>query len=470
MPLLFKTFRSHSNTYAFDANTNSLIKLTREQYNALKSIENHEPTEESYEILKRIQSRGFCKNITIKSIDHPDSESMYRHLEENIENLTLQVTQNCNLRCDYCIYSGKYGTRKHAPKRMDFETAKKGIDFLISHSTKSGLVNIGFYGGEPLLELELIKRCISYIKERYPQKSVNHAITTNGTLLTPEVFYYLVSNGASIMISLDGPKGIHDQFRRYANGDGSYDDIIENVRSIRELYPDASKRITFNAVISNKADKSCTDQFFSLADIDDYYNVRMSAVNSINSTEPVVYAEHFSNKHMIETTKLLLHMLGRLDRKHVSNVIYSRRESYEQDYKYLSPMKEMPEISCPGGTCIIGSRKLFMNVDGDLFPCERVSETSEFMKIGNIETGIDLERAKALLNIGSLSSEECKNCWAILHCGKCASASDKDGECSRDHWLSSCSKSKTEFLNKLLDTIFLKENGYKFREESRYGQ
>jgi organic radical activating enzyme len=100
--------------------------------------------------------------------------------------MILQVTQQCNLRCQYCAYSGAYYNRTHNSARMSFETAKRAIDFLLARSHESDHVHVGFYGGEPLLEFDLIKRCVDYVKKSVEGRSITFGITTNATLLNDE--------------------------------------------------------------------------------------------------------------------------------------------------------------------------------------------------------------------------------------------------------------------------------------------
>lgn len=126
------------------------------------------------------------KEREIEVIEHPETPYLPHLLAHNIEQLTLQVTQNCNLRCSYCVYGGSYINRHHCNKRMDFQMAKKAIDFALERSSDSRRLSIGFYGGEPFLEFELIKQCINYVHEMVEGKDVLFTVTTNGTLLTED--------------------------------------------------------------------------------------------------------------------------------------------------------------------------------------------------------------------------------------------------------------------------------------------
>lgn len=163
--------------------------------------------------------------------------------------LTLELTQQCNLACEYCIY-GKYYSRYRQPEKepMTLDTAKSAISRFLSHECKKP--TIGFYGGEPLLEFELLKAVIAFAEPLAMQKGVDltFQITTNGTLLSEEKIHYLVAHNVNVTISLDGDKEVHDRYRVFKNAEptaqrrGSFDIIIANMERFVQLYPDYTRR------------------------------------------------------------------------------------------------------------------------------------------------------------------------------------------------------------------------------------
>ena len=161
-------------------------------------------------------------------------------LENKVENVTLEVTEKCNLRCKYCIYHPSHPEyRAFGHENMKWDVAKKAIDFFKKSIPKMQKNrHIGFYGGEPLLEIELIKKAVSYAKEVFGEKKVNFNMTTNATLLNMDIADFLVQNDFNITISLDGPRNIHNKNRIFANSNkGTFDLIMENIALIREKYP-----------------------------------------------------------------------------------------------------------------------------------------------------------------------------------------------------------------------------------------
>lgn len=134
---------------------------------------------------------------------------------------------------------------------MDFHTAKHAVDYLWNHSIDSDVVTIGFYGGEPLLEFELIKQVILYTEKKFQGKIVHYAMTTNVSLLSIDKVEFLWKHDVHLVLSLDGPKEIQEKNRIYVgNQKSSYDVAVENLNHIREKFPEYIKRMNINIVIN----------------------------------------------------------------------------------------------------------------------------------------------------------------------------------------------------------------------------
>jgi len=173
----------------------------------------------------------------IKKISlHKPTINMMEQIKWNMRNLTnftFEVTQKCNLRCKYCIYGGFYpNQRSHSNKEINFETARNAIDYifdLVKKNYRQEII-IGFYGGEPLLNFKTVKKIVKYATEIFTNRAVRFTMTTNGTLLSNEIINYIIRNNFRILVSLDGPKKIHDSKRIFKNGKGSYEIIINNLK------------------------------------------------------------------------------------------------------------------------------------------------------------------------------------------------------------------------------------------------
>jgi len=465
MALLFHAFSIPKHWYIFDANTNSVFSVNEEQYSALSAIENGDRTPENLSVLHYFQERGYCGDVVINDIQNYESEMITTHLTKNIRQIILQVTQRCNLRCEYCVFSGTYNNRVHSPKSMNFETAKKAINFLLVHSTDVEEITVGFYGGEPLLELPLIKKCVDYVNMQAPNRLVKFSLTTNGTLLVPNIYEYLRDNNFNIVISLDGPQQIHDLSRKFQNGNGSYDVIMENIKLIQSQYPESLDKILFNAVINPYVDDDCAQAYFKPNDLIPYYNYNSNFINELYSEHKINYNSAFLLSYAHGLCKVFLYMLGKMDKKHITPLLISRIGEYKTEYKRLSRILKLPPVYHPGGPCIAGAKRLFTNTDGNLFPCERVSENSELMNIGDLENGFNYEKVREIMNPAKGTSEHCKKCWMIMHCGMCAAFSDDLKGLSNKLRLSKCGSFKSNYEDMLKILCFLKEERYDFNNE-----
>lgn len=232
---LHKIFELNGKYYLYIVNTSGLFEID-ERLKKVLELEGKTSTE-IYEKVKDIFSKNEFFEL-IKSlcdldvIDNNTDENMLLAYETDCSALTLMVAQECNMRCAYCY--GDAGEYNHKGK-MSIETAKRAVDFLIKN-TKNVNLAIAFLGGEPLLNLSLIKEIVEYCHEQGEQhgKSFSYTMTTNGTLITPEVEKFLIEHKITTQISVDGLQEKHDAMRYFANGVGSYSIVLEHTESMRK--------------------------------------------------------------------------------------------------------------------------------------------------------------------------------------------------------------------------------------------
>lgn len=463
-------FKTHDNYYIYDVNTNMILSIQKDTYKYL--IENKDKLYTSdISINKEVQillSKGFLSNKHASKIEHPTSELLEYYLNNRLNTITLQVTQQCNLRCSYCAYSGTYENRIHNDKSMNIDVARKGIDILVNNSSESPKISVGFYGGEPLLRADFIKECVHYAKKQSEGKEVTFHMTTNGTLLSENIIDFLVENNFSLLISLDGPEEMHDKNRVFAaNGKGTFKSIVNNIERFNKKYPEyAKKKISFNAVLDGCTDIKCMSGF--LNDFDAIKDLRWNAslVTSQYSKQKIDIQESYRIQSKYERFKYLLYMIGRLPQKDVLR-IFDREFARLSDSMYSRSLtRSLSEKIHHGGPCIPGVRKLFMDVNGTFYPCERVSELSDVMKIGSINEGFNLEKIKRILNIGKLTEESCKDCWAFRFCYLCATYADEGTELSKEKKLANCNSVRFNAEEELKNYCTLTEFGYNFEKAS----
>jgi uncharacterized protein len=459
--MIYKVFKTRNNKYLYDRQENRIAKIDEDDYACFLDLENGIENEKSKDVLERYRKHGLCKDNELQEIEHPSSRDLRFYLEEHIENLTLQVTQDCNLRCSYCTYSGKYNNRSHAKKKISYETACKAIDFYIRHSRRSGKRNIGFYGGEPLLEIKLIKKIMSYVEENYEGKAIKYSMTTNATLLSDNIVDFLVEKNVSLMISIDGPKSIQNENRCFANGVGSFDIVIKNLSRMKERYPDYYNICMTNTVLAPNQDFGCVQGFLLNDDVMKGLIIRLSLISDTGTNEVFKYEERLVLEQRREELNQMLIMLGEIDDKWRSTLFGDFENELYKKYLSLSSSSFHSKKGHPGGPCIAGAKKTFVDVNGDIYPCEKLPELEE-MKLGNIETGFLYDKADKMINIARITEQQCKNCWAFIFCFSCVAFSVDEKGISKEKRLRKCAGVKRAALNSLKDIMRLQEYGYSF--------
>ncbi len=455
--------KSPNSGYVFDVNKNEIVDVEDDIYQyldkTLKGVDMSNADESVKQKIEQLQELGYLSSKIVKEIKHPYVDCLDTFLDRKVEKITLQLTQNCNFRCSYCAYSHNNGTqRTHSSKKMSLELAKKAVDFLLNHSQDSQEANVGFYGGEPLLEFDLIKDVIEYSEQVFTGKRLTFTITTNGTLLTDEIVEYFIAHNVDMMISLDGPKEINDKSRVFAaNGKGTFDTVFSKIQHISEEYPQLIGKISISMVMNPQNDFDDINSIFTENDLFNKIHVRSTIIDDIASEEKNVYSEEFVSKNEYHQFLAFLSSMNRIEKDKVSPIAYQNIQSIQDTMDKMFSSNGLPDVAAPGGPCVPGEMRLFISVDGDFFPCERVSETSSAMKIGSIETGFDMKKAKALLNIGSLTSEECKNCWAFNRCTLCAKYADDGETLSASRKLTNCDTTRRRVSNDLTNMILLQE-------------
>lgn len=343
--------------------------------------------------------------------------------------MTLCVTEDCNLACKYCYFSDSYEySRKPTHRKMNFETAKSSLDYFISLLKESKKYNpkkepaIGFYGGEPLLNFDLIKKCVNYISDTYSDIDLFYTITTNGTLLDEKKADFLMLHNFAIAVSLDGPQSEHDRNRVYSHGEGTYQDVICNVNRIMSSgYP----RIRSVAVFDWKSDLFCLQDFFNTESIPKLVNITMP-----NPENGCKYYNQFSREDLIKFTEMekrafelyLQSCFSKSDLTSFFDQLFGIRAS-KAIYSYPSLIPRNSFLIPYSGACIPG-RKLFVDIDGKFHVCERVNLT---IPIGDVKEGLDFERISDLIKNYLIHLDKCPTCDAKNLCGKCYQTFEREG-------------------------------------------
>lgn len=453
-----KLIKSPNGYYIYEVGRNEVIPVAKETFQYLDSLLRGENSEtEACEEADRLRTMGYLSTKHVETIEHSMTPYLPIILERRLQKITLQLTQDCNFRCKYCHYTMNDGTQRvHSKKKMDFDMIKKGILFLRDHSVDSPEVYIGFYGGEPLLVFDMLKKAVEYAEEVFEGKKVNYTVTTNATLFSEEIIEFFEQYHIQTMISLDGPKEIHDRNRVFENGQGTFDSVMNKVNLIRTKYPQFFKTISFNMVIDPSDDYGKMDRLFREYPFLKKMNMTATVIDDI-SIQKNVYSKEYISKVAYKEFLAYLHVLDRIPLDKLDPITKGKVFGIRKTMFDFQPHIGLAEKGAPGGPCVPGEVRLMLTVEGKFIVCERVNEISDCMILGNINKGIDVDKAYKLLNVAQVTQEACKNCWAFWGCNLCAKYSDKEGVLSKEQRLSQCMRSQKNYLLNIREKIMFDE-------------
>lgn len=463
-------FRTSVGNYFYDVNKNEIVKISEETFEILSKCEKHNMIDERFYCnseIKHLINRGYLRSDKVMVSKHPDLDYIQFFLQNHLDTLLLQVSQGCNLRCGYCIYSGEYDNRTHQNKMMSWDTAKRSIDFIVERSADCKTLYFGFYGGEPLCNFSLIKKCIEYIKQVCTDKALYLNITTNGTLLSEDISEYFVKNNVSIMVSLDGPRDVHDASRRYAiSNKGSFDDVWNNIKYLYENHPEYYREMVhFNTVLNSEGYKT-VEEFFSNEPMLSDSVITSSFISNNYSKKANSVSNKFMGEYSYNEFVCFLSRLGLINEIPHKLLDLKFLRICELDER-LGGREFLPCEGHRAGGCIPGVQKLFVTVEGKFYPCERVSEIYDTTNIGNIDTGLDIDKIKALSNIQDYTFEICRECWAYSFCEICLTGvEDADGISSKKI-LNKCKATRCSIEDTFKDYTVLKHVGFNLDKENR---
>ena len=325
-----------------------------------------------------------------------------------IKALCLHVAHTCNLNCEYCFASqGKY----HGDRAlMPLEVGKRSLDFLVENSGKRTNLEVDFFGGEPLMNWEVVKEIVKYGREleKIHNKNFRFTLTTNGILLNDDVIDFANKEMHNVVLSLDGRREVHDHLRKTVNGKGSYDMIVPKFQHFIERRGDHGyyMRGTFT---HNNVD--FTNDIFHMADLG-FTELSMEPV-VCKPEDPYALTEEDLPK-LFEQYEILATEMLRREKKGKGFTFYH----------YMIDLKGGPCIYKRISGCGSGTEYMAVTPWGELFPCHQFVGDEKY-SLGNIWDGVlnkDAQNEFKLCN--AYAREECRDCWAKLYCsGGCAANS-----------------------------------------------
>lgn len=441
--------------YIYDVNTNTISKISADLYNLLNSGLKKCSTGVADEI-RELRSHGLLEENPLQTIIHPATKFLTSYFE-HCSTITLQMTQMCNFKCRYCGFaSATEMERSHNNELMDWDTAKASLDFLHDHSKDESNITIGFYGGEPLLNYNTILKCVKYAEDIFADKNRLYLITTNGSIINNDIVKMFNDYNFSVVVSLDGPQVLNDKNRRFLkNGEGTFGKVFNNINVLKASLESPSTKLEINCVIDPEEDMGKYLDFFNNNSLFNGVAVNYSLLDSSHLKYNAIPDKRFIVEDKKETTRKYIRIL--LEEN--SEDLESTKDSIIKLYKSFQPTKRLPTKGCPAGVCIPGYVKLYIKTNGDILPCEKVSEISECMRLGNVFDGFDIQKVKSFINIGALTSEDCRRCSAIRHCSICPRDIDGIDEFDVSYKKYLCRFSRKNFHNSLLRYVSLERCG-----------
>lgn len=310
----------------------------------------------------------------------------------SIASIAINVTDGCNLSCDYC-YSGSPAQRT-APRIMPPDVALGAVDLLMEESFGETDLSIVFFGGEPLLGMRVIETVIDYARDRARAESreLTFHVTTNGTLLTPDVAAFLQDNGVRTLVSIDGPRDDHDAHRVFSGGRGSYDTIASNVRSLPPGVR-ASARATL-----------CEDSR-PVPEIVSHLKDLGLCVVQLSPVSGRPMSRAFAERLCLEfedAARAELECLSGGGAPAVGN--------------FVEPILAMETGTQRFAPCGAGARYVSVAPDGVLYLCHRFGRDPHYA-VGSVTAGLDRGAVGRLLDGLLAESDGCGRCWARFLCG-----------------------------------------------------
>ncbi|MCI6739334.1 MAG: thioether cross-link-forming SCIFF peptide maturase [Bacteroidales bacterium] len=322
-----------------------------------------------------------------------------------IKALCLHVAHTCNLTCDYCFASqGKYHGERAL---MSFEVGKQALDFLIAHSGSRVNLEVDFFGGEPLMNWEVVKQLVAYgrSQEEPCHKKFRFTLTTNGMLVNDEVIDFCNKEMHNVVLSLDGRKEVHDRLRRTVGGKGSYDVIVPKFQEF------AARREGKNYYVRGtytRDNLDFTNDIFHMADLG-FTELSM---------EPVVCAPEDPYALRPEDLPVLFEQYEILAKEMLGRDKEGRGFTF---YHYMIDLKAGPCIYKRISGCGSGTEYLAVTPWGDLYPCHQFVG-DEAYKMGDVWQGVTNTALRDEFKLcNAYARPDCQDCWARLYCsGGCA--------------------------------------------------
>lgn len=359
--------------------------------------------DEAYEELKELYRQGLLF-----------SEDGYERFSDMmvkspVKAMCLNVAHDCNLRCEYCFAAkGDFGCGR---KLMPLEVGKKAIDFLIEHSAGRRNLEMDFFGGEPLMNWEVVKELVLYAREqeKLHDKNFRFTITTNGLLLTDDKIDFINKEMSNCVLSLDGRKEVNDRLRVRVDGTGCYDQIVPK----------------YQKLVAQRGDKDYyargTFTRYNLDFTQDVLHMADLGFDQV-SVEPVVSDEKLDYSIKEQDLPRVFQEYETL----ANSILQRRKEG--KGFNFFHFMIDLNQGPCAIKRlrgCGCGNEYVAVTPEGDIYPCHQFVGDEQW-KMGSVLDGsFNLPMKERFAKANVYSKTDCKNCWAKFYCS---------GGCNANNW------------------------------------
>ena len=406
---MIHVFNYKNKNYIYDVGSGSLHECDKPTADYLKAKEEGADIDITYLTDEQIkEAMEDCEALKAQGLLFKEEVKTYPMKSSEVKALCIHICHDCNFRCRYCFADeGAY----HSGRResMTLETAKAAVDFLIANSGKRKVLEMDFFGGEPLMNLDVLKQTVYYAKEAGAKagKKFLFTTTTNALLLNDETIEFFNQEMENVVLSLDGRKEVHDAIRKSINGKGTFDLIIDKIKNFISLRGDKSYYVrgTFTA----KNLDFGKDVLF-IAD---------QGVDSI-SMEPVVTDIpdlQIREEHIPAIEKEYEELCERyLD--------YHKQGKGFNFFHFNVDLEGGPCLSKRVSACGAGNEYFSVTPNGDLYPCHQFAGDKNFL-MGNVADGITrLDIREKFKNSCLFTRKKCENCFAKFICSGGCSANN----------------------------------------------
>lgn len=316
-----------------------------------------------------------------------------------IKAMCLHVAHDCNMTCKYCF--GDKGAFEGTRSLLSFETGKKAIDFLLTHSGNRRNLEIDFFGGEPLMNFEVVKELVAYGREaeKVYGKNIRFTITTNGLLLDNAKADYINKNMDNVILSIDGRREVNDNMRRTVNDKGTYDIITKNYRNFVEK----RKGTYYVRGTFTRENLDFSEDVKHLAD-QGFKNV---------SVEPVVTDPSFGYALQDEDKEQIFKEYDKLTELYLD---YAKKGEKFEFFHFNLDLNQGPCVVKRVSGCGAGTEYVAVSPEGDIYPCHQFVGNQDF-NLGNLnEAHFENSRYDEFNKAHIYNKDQCRDCWAKFYC------------------------------------------------------